>query len=593
MENWLVNFHFLRPWILLLLILPIFFYSRYFHGRNNQSSWEKVCDKKLLPYLLIKGSSTQRKIMARLGLLGILSAIIAAAGPSWNKIEIPSLAPENPVVLVLNMSSEMKKNDLSPSRLERAKFKIKDFLPMLKGTQTGLIVYSSEPFLISPLTDDTQIIANLLPAINFDIMPANGDRLDRAIELAVEKMKAAGYQQGNIILFAPDSGQKFDLALEAAKKAKAQQFYIHVIAVSKDTVEKLKLIAEAGGGLYQNLQTGDNELRMLADSLNTDASPLQESKNWQSVWLDYGYYLLLLPLLCCLYFFRRGILVITLLLAAYPAQASFFKNADQDGLAAFNQQDFQRAADHFKDSKWQGAARYRMGDYEQAYREFAKGNDITSLYNQGNALAKSGKIEEAIKKYEAVLAQAPNHEDAKFNLEYLKRQQEQQQQNQQQQNNNNDQQNDNNQNQDSSGNNEGDNQGDNGDNQNSAGNNGQNNSSGSSGEQENQSDNSPQEDKPQESGQDDGQAPQSGQDDKQSGSQGGMQEQPAGGDEKEDEQPQDQPESGGQNSDNDDEKFDEKGQARAQQYREIPEDPGGLLKAFIYKEYSRNRYNEK
>ncbi len=594
MENWMTNFHFLRPWILLLLILPVFFYSRYFHGRNNQSSWEKVCDKKLLPYLLIKGSSTQRKIMARLGLLGILAAIIAAAGPSWNKIEIPSLAPENPVVIALNLSSEMKKNDLSPSRLERAKFKIKDFLPLLKGTQTGLIVYSGEPFLISPLTDDTQIIANLLPAINFDIMPTNGDRLDRAITLAVEKVQAAGYQQGEIVLFAPDSGQKFDLALEAAKKAKAQKFKINVIAVNKDPVEKLKLIAEAGGGLYQNLQTSDEELQTLAQELNAKDTLLQESKNWQSVWLDYGYYLLALPLFCCLYFFRKGILVVAFLLSAYPAQASFFKNANQDGLEAFNKQDFQRASEHFEDSRWIAAARYRMGDYEQAYRDFAKGNDITSLYNQGNALAKAGKIEEAIKKYEEVLEQDANHEDAKFNLEYLKRQQNQQQQNQQQQNNNNENAN-NDEKQDSSGNNEGDNQGNNEDNnQNSSGNDEQDqNQAGNDDEQNNQSDNQPQDNNQGNGGQSGGQQPQSGDDEQQNGSQGGMQEQPAGGEEKDDEQPQDQTENGGQNGDSDDEKFDEKGQARAQQYREIPEDPGGLLKAFIYKEYSRNRYNEK
>ena len=36
----------------------------------------------------------------------------------------------------------------------------------------------------------------------------------------------------------------------------------------------------------------------------------------------------------------------------------------------------------------------------------------------------------------------------------------------------------------------------------------------------------------------------------------------------------------------------EKMQAKIQQYREIPEDPGGLLKAFIYQEYRQNRYNE-
>ena len=41
-----------------------------------------------------------------------------------------------------------------------------------------------------------------------------------------------------------------------------------------------------------------------------------------------------------------------------------------------------------------------------------------------------------------------------------------------------------------------------------------------------------------------------------------------------------------------DEKYDEEMQAKARRYREIPEDPGGLLKALIYQEYRQNRYNE-
>ena len=40
------------------------------------------------------------------------------------------------------------------------------------------------------------------------------------------------------------------------------------------------------------------------------------------------------------------------------------------------------------------------------------------------------------------------------------------------------------------------------------------------------------------------------------------------------------------------EKYDEKVQAKVQQLRQIPEDPGGLLKAFIAKEYRLNRYGD-
>ena len=38
------------------------------------------------------------------------------------------------------------------------------------------------------------------------------------------------------------------------------------------------------------------------------------------------------------------------------------------------------------------------------------------------------------------------------------------------------------------------------------------------------------------------------------------------------------------------EKYDEKVQARRQQFREIKEDTGGLLRAIIKQEYLKNRY---
>ena len=39
--------------------------------------------------------------------------------------------------------------------------------------------------------------------------------------------------------------------------------------------------------------------------------------------------------------------------------------------------------------------------------------------------------------------------------------------------------------------------------------------------------------------------------------------------------------------------FSEEMQAREMMYRNIPDDAGGLLRAFIYKEYNKNRYGDK
>jgi hypothetical protein len=52
--EWINDFHFLRPYWLLLLILPFFIYYKFSILSDTQSSWAKVCDKNLLQFLLVK-----------------------------------------------------------------------------------------------------------------------------------------------------------------------------------------------------------------------------------------------------------------------------------------------------------------------------------------------------------------------------------------------------------------------------------------------------------------------------------------------------------------------------------------------------------
>ncbi len=586
-EELLHNFHFLRPWLLLLLLLPFLFLLHFFRSMQNASSWENVCDKKLLNYLLIKGSSSTRKLFGCLFLTALNFAIFAAAGPTWEKRPIPTLVPENPVMILLNLSSDMKVSDLQPNRLNRAKFKITDLLNSLASAQSGLIVYSQEPFLITPISDDTDLIKNLLPAVNFDIMPTNGDRLDRAIELAMEKLKNGGYQEGNIIIFSADVGERFDKALETAKNAAAQKYKVSVIQTSAEMNEKLKLIARYGQGYYHLLANNDQDIAGLDKFINQNISELKQSENEQSTWLDMGYYLCFVPLVCCLFFFRRGIFVLVpALFFATSAHAGWFLNNNQEGLKAFNQGDFQTAADKFEASDWKGAAEYRLGNYEKAAKIYAGKQDETSLYNLGNALAKGGKIEEAIKKYEEVLKLNPKHEDAKFNLEYLKKQQEQQQ-NQQNQDKQQQQQNQEQENQQQGDPSQADdNQSDNnaGENPNPQNQQGDNNQSS-----EPQQNNEGNEDKSSAQNQDS----QGNSEQNQEKQQDLASQDEVSSEQQEDENKQDEQTGGSVNKQGDDqEKYDEMRQAKVQQLRQIPENPGGLLKAFIAKEYRLNRYGD-
>ncbi len=567
-ESFLLNFHFLRPWWLLLLIVPILFYSWVFKNDHNLSSWEKVCDKKLLQFLLVKGQSGARKLSVIMMYLGLISAIVIAAGPSWKKQEIPALESNTPLMIVLNLSSEMKNTDVTPNRLARAKINLTEILRDIKGVESGLMVYTDEPFLISPLSADNKLIINLLPAVSFDIMPLNGDRLDRAIKLAKEKIKAAGYKNGNVLILSADVGKSFDLALAEAKAARAENVYVNAVHVAQNGGKKLKDITEAGGGIFAVEQNFN--AKVFAKKLSETKTDWKEGQNPTEIWQDCGYYLLFIPLLCCLYFFRRGILAIVLIVGlSSPSFAGFLYSADQEGMQQFNKGAYQQAAQKFEDSDWQAASWYKAGDYDKAVKQYSqmqKSED--SLYNLGNALAKSGKIKEAMEKYEEVLKINPQNEDAKFNLEYLKQQQNQQQQQNQ---NNKSQENDNKERQSQNQNQQQNQDKQNQDNKDNSQQKAQDNNKEEQNQSAESSSDSKEEDKeqPEENSQNNSENNEQKQ-------QQSLEEQKA----------QAAPAKEGDKDD----KYDEEVQAREQRFREISEDKGGLLRAFIYKEYQKNRY---
>ena len=248
----LLNFHFLRPLWLLGLLWPAYLLFRYAKDDRTQSSWANVCDENLLQYLLIRGNYTQRRLSYNLAVAVITLIVLAMAGPTWEKKHNPALSADNPLMILLNVSSDMGVKDVLPSRGERAKYVIKDLLAELKTSESGLLVYSREPFVVTPFTDDPRLIDNLLPAINADIMPINGDRLDRAIELALERMKAVGYDKGNLVVLTADAGERFDAALSAAARAHSAGFDVNIIKINENANDKLEMIAAKGDGIYLN-----------------------------------------------------------------------------------------------------------------------------------------------------------------------------------------------------------------------------------------------------------------------------------------------------------------------------------------------------
>ncbi len=600
----LKDFEFLRPYFLLLLIVLFVLFIVLKRRLSVFSSWENVCDRSLLKYLLSASTETSQKMRLFWLFWTLFFAVIALSGPSFYKTQQPAVMVENPLMVIFNLQSEMDRTDIRPSRLAHAKIKITDILEKTHAAPSGLIVYTDEPFVASPLSEDSQILTNLLPAVQTSIMPIGGNRLDRAIDLAVQRLVESRQTRGHILIFTSSKSAEDDAVLKSARQALDNGFHISVYDVSLTPDDFLQRVAKAGGGKYSGyFALGDQSISDFITSFKKGDFNLSQNKTITPE--DNGWYFVFLSALGLLYFFRKGaVLLLLLSIFSNVSYAGFLYNTDQEAAHAYAFQKYDIAAEKFQNTDWKAAALYKAGNYEAALKYLEGKTDERSLYNKGNALAKSGDYQNAIKTYEEVLKMNPQNEDARFNLEYLKQME---QNNQQSASNNSSSQNDQKQEQNQNQNQNQDQQNQENQDQQNQDQNQENKEQNQNQEQEqtaSESENNQNQDQNQEQAQNQEQEQEQEQDQNQNQNQEQDQERQEKSDHN---QNSSKKQSEGQKPDSDDkakpnassqelksgkkdDKYDETVQARAQRFREIKEDTGGLLKALIKEEYLKKRY---
>ncbi len=456
------EFHFLRPeWFLALIpAIALVLILRYRQSRG--SAWERTIDPELLPYLLESAKNSGAGFARWLLLLGWLLAVFALAGPVWQQTPQPVHEREDALVIVLDLSWSMYATDSKPNRLVRARRKLLDLLSARVEGTTALVVYAGDAHLVSPLTDDAKTIAELVPAVSPDIMPAPGSQLAPAITMAHQLFKDAGVASGRILILTDEIR---DVA-QAQAVARSHRYAYPVSVLAVGTPEGAPILtpgegylrdgsgelvvpsvnytalsefATVAGGRFSPMTLLEKDLDyLLAEQpLEADESFRETDRDFD-VWYEEGPWLLLLLMPLAALGFRRGWLWQLGFLALLPMQdvhASLWDdlwwNGNQQGQKLLEANAPAQAAEKFDDQKWRGAASYQAGDFESAAKAFSDFTDADGRYNLGNSLAKSGKYQEAIQAYEAALAQDPDHADATFNkslVEELLKQQEQQQQ---------------------------------------------------------------------------------------------------------------------------------------------------------------------
>lgn len=453
------EFHFLRPLWLLAIVPAMVLAWIILKDKAANSEWRKAIQPELLAVLLEKKSEHKNIWVSILTAIGLVLMALALAGPTWNRLPQRMEQKNDALVIILDLSLSMYAQDLSPSRLIHARHKITDILRTRDEGYTALVVYAGDAHIVTPLTDDTDTIENLLLSLRPAMMPVAGSNPELAVELARNLITSAHLLRGRILLLTDGISEGSDL-----KKFASRDIPISILGIgtkpggpipldfmnrkgdflpdsqgrqviAKLDTSHLEKIASRSFGRFRQSGIGDADIRYLLGSPIGENQETKEVERQFDVWADRGYLLLLLLIPLMAISFRRGfLLILCIAILPSPVRAStlddfwsgLWQRTDQQAYNALNSGQAEKAAQLFQQQDWQATAEYRAGAFDSAASTFSS---LEQNYNAGNAFAKLGNYSGAIKAYEKVLAKNPTHENAQFNkqlVEQLKQEQDQQ-----------------------------------------------------------------------------------------------------------------------------------------------------------------------
>ena len=129
---------------------------------------------------------------------GIIFLIIALARPQNKLTTIERNAEGIDIVMVLDMSSSMKAEDLKPNRFEAAREVAKEFVDKRISDRIGLVTFAMKSFTVCP-TLDYRLLKQLVDEVSMGVIE-DGTAIGMGIATAINRLKDSKTKSKVIIL---------------------------------------------------------------------------------------------------------------------------------------------------------------------------------------------------------------------------------------------------------------------------------------------------------------------------------------------------------------------------------------------------------
>jgi len=188
--------YFNHPFFLLLLTFPLalFLYSL----RPKKQTLSSTFSPAILKTISVNFQLVDKGLKYKLFLFVTVLLIITLAQPVLNHSSLNRKKKNIPLVIALDISKSMLKDDLYPSRLEFALSKIKTIMQSDSNLRVGLLLFANNAYVAHPLSEDKSSVLFISKNIDYSKVMENRTNLFAALEGAILMLK--DYKRKNLLI---------------------------------------------------------------------------------------------------------------------------------------------------------------------------------------------------------------------------------------------------------------------------------------------------------------------------------------------------------------------------------------------------------
>ncbi len=238
--------HFAEPrWLWLAVLGPLVLIGlQSYSSRARHHQLAQIAAPHFLQQLTRSHSPFRRWLKQALLVIAVTAVGIALARPQWGEQEDAGHLLGQDTVFVLDCSRSMLATDVAPSRLQRAKFAILDFVQRRGHGRVGLVAFAGQAFLQCPLTFDYGGFHDALMAIDEKTIPVPGTDIGRALD---EGYRAIDKSERQKILILLTDGEDLEKGgVRAAEELAKQGVLVFTIGVGTPAGAEIQMINELG-----------------------------------------------------------------------------------------------------------------------------------------------------------------------------------------------------------------------------------------------------------------------------------------------------------------------------------------------------------